>query len=148
MKKLFSVLKYCKHYKSATTLSVLFNIFFAIFSAASIAFVIPFLDLLFKTDTSDIHKIVLTGPPEFSATASYLQKLSNYYLSYLIDQRGKADTLFMICVAVFIVTFFKNICRYFAMFFLAIIRNGVIRDLRNKIYNKSLQLPLSYYSEE
>jgi subfamily B ATP-binding cassette protein MsbA len=47
-----------------------------------------------------------------------------------------------------VLTFFKNICRYLAMFFIAPIRNGVVRDLRNKMYAKALALPLSYYSEE
>lgn len=148
MKKLFSVLKYCKYYKTATSLSVIFNILFAIFSAVSLAFIIPFLDLLFSQDSADIHSIVVQGPPEFTFKAVYIQKLSNYYLSLIIDQNGKAEALFIICMSVFFVTLLKNFCRYFAMFFIAIIRNGVIRDLRNRIYKKSLKLPLSYYSEE
>jgi subfamily B ATP-binding cassette protein MsbA len=56
--------------------------------------------------------------------------------------------LMWICFTVFVATFFKNVFRYFAMYFLAPIRNGVVKDLRNKMMRKSLELPLSYFSDE
>ncbi|MBK7667371.1 MAG: hypothetical protein IPJ32_08525 [Sphingobacteriaceae bacterium] len=61
---------------------------------------------------------------------------------------GKAYAIILICTSVFILTFFKNFSRYMAMYFLAPIRNGVVRDLRNKLFKKTLDLPLSYYSNE
>jgi subfamily B ATP-binding cassette protein MsbA len=148
MKKLFSVLKYCRYYKTSTVLNIIFNILYAVFSVATLTLIVPFLDLLFNTETSGIKDIIAQGPPPFSFTGSYLQKLSTFHLSTQIDLHGKSETLIIICIAVFIITFFKNISRYLALFFIATIRNGVVRDLRNRIYNKSLQLPLSYYSEE
>ena len=66
----------------------------------------------------------------------------------IVTQGGKMKALIIICVIVFVMTFFKNLFRYFAMFFIAPIRNGVVRDLRNKMYKKAMALPLSYYSEE
>lgn len=148
MKKLFSVLKYTKNYKGYTLLNIAFNILFAIFSAATLALIGPFSELLFKTNNSSLILITQNGPPVFEFSSRFFQNFSNYYLAALIVFKGKAFTLITICVAVFVLTFFKNISRYFAMFFVAPIRNGVVRDLRNKIYNKSLDLPLSYYSEE
>ncbi|MDI1355034.1 MAG: ABC transporter ATP-binding protein [bacterium] len=148
MKKLFSVLKYCRYYKTSTVLNIVFNILYALFSAATLALIVPFLDLLFKTNDNGIISILLSGPPHFEFSPAYLQKLSSYNLALLITLGGKANALIIICVAVFVITFFKNIFRYLAMFFIATIRNGVVRDLRNKIYRKSLDLPLSYYSEE
>jgi ATP-binding cassette, subfamily B, bacterial MsbA len=148
MKKLFSVLKYTKNYKGYTLLNVLFNILFALLSAATLALIAPFIDLLFKNDEQVLYTLVENGLPEFSMSSSYFQKFSNFYLAALILYKGKATALMLICIAVFVLTFLKNICRYLAMFFIAPIRNGVVRDLRNRMYSKSLNLPLSYYSEE
>ncbi len=148
MKKLFSVLKYTVNYKGYTALNVIFNILFAVLSAATLALIAPFLDLLFKDNNNAVLSYILAGPPEFSFSSSYFQAVSNYYLSVLIFTTSKSKALVLICFAVFVLTFFKNVCRYFAMYFIAPIRNGVVRDLRNKMHKKSLELPLSYYSEE
>src|SRR5688572_8784545 len=111
MKKLFSVLKYCKYYKTSTVLNIIFNILYALFSVATLAFIIPFLDLLFNKESSSYQEIINQGPPSFSFKASYLQGLSTFHLSDLIYTYGKSDTLIIICIAVFIITFFKNISR-------------------------------------
>ena len=137
MKKLFSVLKYTKNYKGYTALNIFFNILFAVFSAATLALIAPFIDLLFKNDDPALGLILLNGPPDFSLSTSvstYFQQLISYYLAALIVQAGKAKALMLICIAVVILTFIKNLSRYMAMFFIAPIRNGVVRDLRNKMY--------------
>lgn len=148
MKKLFSVLKYTKNYKGYTALNIVFNILFALFSAATLALIAPFLDLLFKTTEGGLLAILLKGVPEFSLSADYFKAAPNYYLAGLIVLYKKSGALMIICLMVFALTFLKNICRYFAMYFVAPIRNGVVRDLRNRMFKKSLSLPLSYYSEE
>ncbi|MDO8998217.1 MAG: ABC transporter ATP-binding protein [Bacteroidota bacterium] len=150
MKKLFSVLKYTKNYKGYLTANVSFNILFAVFSAVSLTLAVPFLKLLFEeTNLLETGLILLNGKPKFAFSSEYVKDISNYYLAGLIiTQGGKAKALVVICVIVFSMTFFKNIFRYLAMYFIAPIRNGVVRDLRNKIYKKAMNLPLSYYSEE
>ncbi|MCU0360403.1 MAG: ABC transporter ATP-binding protein/permease [Bacteroidia bacterium] len=148
MKKLFSVLKYTRNYKGYTALNILFNVFYALLSACRLALIAPFLKLLFENNNSDLENIVAKGEPVFSLSSAYLKDASNYYLAGLISETGKYNALISICVLFFAVTFLTNLCRYFAMFFIAPIRNGVVRDLRNKMYNKSMALPLSYYSGE
>ncbi|MDX2171546.1 MAG: ABC transporter ATP-binding protein [Bacteroidota bacterium] len=148
MKKLFSVLKYTKNYKGYTALNVIFNILFAVFSASILALIAPFLDLLFKNNDIDNIAIVFKGEPKFSFSSNYLKDASSYYLAGLILTKGKLGALVLICLIVFVLTFFKNLFRYLAMYFVAPIRNGVVRDLRNKMYKKAMDLPLSYYSEE
>src|SRR5688572_5317107 len=148
MKKLFSVLKYTRNYKGYTVLNIIFNIFFAVFSAATLALIGPFVELIFKSGPEDILLISIKGPPHFSFSARYFQDASSFFLAGLILYKGKAFALVLICLAVFTLTFLKNICRYLAMFCIAPIRNGVVRDLRNRLFAKSLELPLSYYSEE
>lgn len=148
MKKLFSVLKYTKDYKGYTALNILFNIFFSIFSVFSISLTIPFLELIFKKDTSDYQSIITQTAPSLSLSMKGLTEWGYYHMSLMIIEQGKAQTLMLICLVVFVATFLKNASRYFAMYFLAPIRNGVVMDLRNKMIKKSLQLPLSYFSDE
>ncbi len=148
MKKLFSVLKYTKDYKGYTVLNILFNVLFAVFSVFSISLIIPFLELIFKDDDSSYQIIISKGLPAFSLSMKGVTDWAYYHMSLMIIEQGKAQTLMIICVAVFIATIFKNAARYFAMYFLAPIRNGVVRDLRNKMMAKSLALPLSYFSDE
>ncbi|MBA4242054.1 MAG: antibiotic ABC transporter ATP-binding protein [Sphingobacteriaceae bacterium] len=148
MKKLFSVLKYTKDYRGYTALNIVFNIFFAIFSVFSISLTIPFLELIFKKDVTDYQEIINQTSPAFKLSMKGLTEWGYYQMSLMIIEQGKAQTLLIICLVVFLATFLKNISRYFAMYFLAPIRNGVVRDLRNKMMKKSLELPLSYFSDE
>ncbi|MES2763780.1 MAG: ABC transporter ATP-binding protein [Bacteroidota bacterium] len=148
MKKLFSVLKYTKDYKGYTALNIIFNIFFAIFSVFSISLAIPFLKLIFSDDDSGYQAIVDKGLPVLKLTMSGVTDWAYYQMSLMIIEQGKAQTLMIICFVVFLATIFKNASRYFAMYFLAPIRNGVVLDLRNKMVAKSLALPLSYFSDE
>lgn len=148
MKKLFSVLKYTKDYKGYTALNVLFNIFFSVFSVFSISLIIPFLELIFKDDTAKLQTIVDKGLPHLNFSLKGITEWGYYQMCLMVIEQGKAQTLLIICLVVFFATFLKNISRYFAMYFLAPIRNGVVMDLRNKMMKKSLQLPLSYFSDE
>lgn len=72
----------------------------------------------------------------------------NYFLSRYIAEHGQMKALTLISALVVVMFFLKNIFRYFGMYFMAPIRNGVVRDLRNRMYDKVLYLPLSYFSTE
>src|SRR5687768_8985090 len=106
MKKLFSVLKYTKNYRGYTFLNILFNILFALFAAATLALIAPFIELLFKNNDEELRRILLQGPPDFSPASgsSNFQMLINYYLANLIIHQGKIQALIVICLAVFIIT--------------------------------------------
>lgn len=71
-----------------------------------------------------------------------------YYSGNLIEKYGAVDALMYISLMILALYFLKNFFRYMAMFFIAPIRNGVVRDLRNEMYNKVLILPLAYFSEQ
>ena len=148
--KLFRVFKYITGYWRYASMNIVFNILFSLFSVVSIALVIPFMQLLFQKDSNDYLKILSEGKPVFSLNhvVDYVSGTFNYRMAEIIVNSGKLEALLLICIVVFILTFCKNVFRYFAMYFLAPIRNGVVRDLRNKLLGKSLELPLSYYSNE
>ncbi len=148
MGKLFSVLKYVKGYWGYASLNIFFNILFSVFSVVSLALVMPFMDLLFKKDTADYLKVLREPARAFSLSTDYFVSEFNRTMASFIINSGKAEALFFICIMVFVLVLFKNLFRYLAMYFVAPIRNGVVRDLRNKLLSKTLNLPLSYYSDE
>jgi ATP-binding cassette, subfamily B, bacterial MsbA len=145
--KLFSVFKYIKGYWSYAWINVLCNIFFSVFSLFSLVLVKPFLDLLFS-EPAYYQGILQKGAPVFEASTRWANDAFMYYLAGLISEQGKIPALLFICFGVFLLTLLKNFFRYMAMFALAPIRNGVVRDLRNRLMEKVLHLPLSYFSNE
>ncbi|MEO6884020.1 MAG: ABC transporter ATP-binding protein [Bacteroidia bacterium] len=148
MKNLFGVLGYVKGYWRYGISNIIFNIIAVIFSLFSLTMAIPLLDLLFQTNDTDYVKTLAAGEPAFHLSVSSLSNLFNYRITYIIVQNGKLHALLMMCLLITVVILFKNFFRYMAMYFLSPIRNGVVKDFRNAIFKKSLDLPLSYYSEE
>lgn len=148
MKKFFGVLRYVKGYWNYAALNIFFNILSVIFSLFSLAMLFPFLQVLLLGDDATLAQAIKKGAPSFKLTASALTDNVNYYLSKIIVEHGKLEALVLICLFVIVNIFLKNLFRYLGMFFIAPIRNGVVRDMRNKMYDKVLDLPLSYYSEE
>lgn len=148
MRKFFGVLKYINGYWNYGILNIFFNILSVIFSLFSIAMVFPFLQVLLFGKQEDLQATVSKGAPAFELNTHSITELVNYKLATNILTEGRLNTLVTICVFVIITFFLKNLFRYLGMFFIAPIRNGVVRDMRNKMYDKVLRLPLSYYSEE
>ncbi len=148
MLRLFSALKYINGYWRYAFLNIFFNIIQSVLGVFSIALVIPFLKLLFEKGNEDYILILSQGIPKFSASIDYFMNYFDFTMAFYIVTYGKVYALTFICTAIIIMTVVKNFSRYMAMYFLAPIRNGVVRDLRNRIFSKSLNLPLSYYSNE
>lgn len=142
MRNLVKVLRYAIPYWGFALLNILFNIVSVVFSLVSFAAVIPVLNILFK-----LEKPVLL-PPDFAWSFESLKQNFYYQIGVLIEQHGELTTLAYICGVIVTVFFLKNLFRYLAMFYIAEVRNGVVRDVRNALYYKILILPLSYYSEK
>lgn len=107
---------------------------------------IPVMDVLFKTDEQFTE--ILSTPPSTEISMVGMKDLFYYNLAEIIASQGKEQALIWICITLVGMTTAKNLFKYFAMFFLAKIRNNVVRDLRNSIYHKILRLPIGYFSEE
>ena len=134
--------RYIRPYWTFVGLNIFFNLLGIIFGLFSITLAIPFLGLLFGTE----HAV--QAEPVFSLSAEWLQQYFYYQISDVIAQNGKEAALMWMCITMLAMFLFKNIFRYLAMFFLAPVRNGVIMDIRNALYDKILILPLSFYSNE
>ena len=142
MKKLKILLKYAIPYKWYALLNIIFNVFGAMFSLVSLASLIPVLNILFKQSEP-----VTTLVPWSLDTKVVFNNLS-YYISQEITRNGATHTLMIICIGIVVLFFFKNFFRYLALFYVAVLRNGVVKDLRNALYHKILILPLAYYSDQ
>ncbi|MBK9733660.1 MAG: ABC transporter ATP-binding protein [Saprospiraceae bacterium] len=138
MQGLWQLLSRIKDYRKSFTLSILCNILLSIFTVISIPLLIPFFQILF--DRLQPVAIVPSG----SGMTDWIK----YYMTILINTQGKEAALIWVCSALIIVFFLKNLFRYGALYFMAPLRNGIIYDLRKQLYQKFLDLPLSFYSNE
>jgi subfamily B ATP-binding cassette protein MsbA len=140
------ILRFAKPYKKYAVLNIIANIFYALFSALSFIALIPMLDVLFKG--KDAPKI--TEPPVYEG----IGKAKDYfkdYLSFQVNDYAQDDAsiaLILVISLVIVLFFLKNISNYIAMYFITFLRNGVLKDLRNALYKKTIELPLSHYSEK
>ena len=148
MKKLFGVLKYVQGYWNYALLNILFNILSVIFSLFSIVMLFPFLQILFSDNSDKLNEVIQKGDPSFHFSTDGVINKVNYILAKGVTDHGRMTVLIWICGFIIVTILLKNLTRYLAMFFLSPIRTGTIRDMRNKVFNKTLELPLSYYSEE
>jgi len=136
------LLSYIKNYRLLVTLNVVFNVLTVIFSTVSVVLLAPFLELLF-----DIKQAVLTKPTLDLGVDSLIQYF-NFHLSTLIAERGREAALVFVCIVIASVFFLKNLFRYLALAVMAPVRNGIVRDVRERVFKRLIHLPLSYFSEE
>ena len=134
-----------KPFKSYVYLNISFNILGVIFSLCSLALMSPFLGILFKTTER------VTSLMEFNPDIDKIVVIGNnikYYLTKMITDNSEEYALIFVSILVIIMFLLKNVFIYFANYFMAPIRNGVVRNIRNKVNIKILNLPLSYFSDE
>ncbi|NLA24275.1 MAG: ABC transporter ATP-binding protein, partial [Bacteroidales bacterium] len=143
MKDLAKIFRFILPYKWYAVLNVVFNAFSTIFSLFSFGMVIPFLGILFGTQAMVLERVPL-NITDFSS----IENNFYYWLSSIIETKGETNALIAIGILVMIFTFLKTLFLYLANHFMVPIRNNVVRDIRNQLFNKVSGLPLSYFSEE
>lgn len=145
MDRIRSLLKYLGKYRKLVSLNILSNLLMVFFNIFSIPMLIPFLEILFgqKELVTEREPVGLEG----GAIQSLIHNF-NYELSQIIIENGKEQALIYLCLGIVFIFFFKNMFRYLAVFFIAPVRNGIVRDIRQKVFDKILVLPLSYFSDE
>lgn len=138
------IFAFAKPYYHFIALNIVFNIFYALFSALSFVAMIPMLDVLFGQTQKT------TSPPQYSGLSElddYLIQKLNYILSSAME-RDPLNGLFLSIGLILVLFFLKNMFNYFALFFMTFLRNGVLKDLRNQMYEKILDLPIGFFSEK
>jgi ATP-binding cassette, subfamily B, bacterial MsbA len=144
VKGLYILLKrFIPPYKGYVALNILFNLLGQIFGAFSFIALIPVFGLLFGT-----LQMVDTKPAEWLLTKQSLSDNAFYEISNIIREYGRERTLIYIGVFLVTMVFLKVGFTYLASCVMVPLRNGVVRDIRNRIYKKILDLPLGFFSEE
>ena len=139
------ILSFIKPHIRFAWLNVFFNVLYAIFNVLTIISFIPVLNILFK------QKNIITKIPVYHGirtAGNFLQDQFYYFISQTISHDGPIRALLIICVLSITLFFLKDLFKYLAAFFLAFLSNGVIRDIRNTLYDKIVALPISYFSEK
>tara|TARA_R100001369_G_scaffold92912_1_gene141385 strand:- start:4731 stop:6551 length:1821 start_codon:yes stop_codon:yes gene_type:complete len=138
------ILRFANPYKKYAFLNIIANILYALFSTLAMLSLFPMLTVLFKQTEAVTEKPIWTG---IGDVQKYLDTYLNYYVTEnLSEDQGQ---LLMTMVALVIGMFFlKNLFGYLAMYFITFLRNGVLKDLRNALYAKTIDLPIGFYSEK
>jgi ATP-binding cassette, subfamily B, bacterial MsbA len=136
------ILTYLKPYWGKASLSVMLNFIGVVFSLFSFTMIIPFLSILFNNQS------IVMEPAPFEFSAEAVQHNFNYFISTIIMDKGQAAALLLVSVLVVVLVFLKTAFIYFSLFFMASVRNKIVKDIRNNLYDKVLSLPLEYFSEE
>lgn len=143
---LFRLLRYFLPYKKLLLLAIVSNLLMSLFMVVSIPVLQPFLQILFSTPGQE--SVALQAPAAKSSGFQAVEQQVNTYFANLIQEHGRAEALLIVCAFLVLAFFGKNFFRYLSLYFLAPVRNGIVRDLRNKLIRKILDLPLSYFSEK
>ena len=146
MKDFLNLLKrYVPPYKSSLIWAVVLNILSAIFNIFSFALIIPILQILFKMDTTVYEFIPWDSTLPIKDIA---MNNAYYYITVLIAEKGASTTLLLLGLFFGFITLIKTSCYFGSSAVMIPLRTGIVRDIRTKIYNKIVALPMSFFSEQ
>lgn len=147
MRQFFNVLRrFVPPYKKYLILSVIFNILSAVLNIFSFATLIPILQILFET--GDAGRVTTLMPWSWENAKDVLSNNADYYVTMLIENVGATSTLLIIGLFLAFATFLKTGAYFLSSATIIPIRTGVVRDIRNQLYQKINALPLGFFSEE
>ncbi len=143
MKSISRLLSLVINYKGLVTLHVISNVLTAVFTVLTLPIVIPIFQLFFESSTLSQN----ASPSEL--TLSTFDEFMHYHLiTWIQSAPTKNDALIKICLLLITLFLLKNLFQYLSLFFIAPVRNGVIRDLRENLFHKINFLPLSFFTDE
>ena len=143
MKSLKVIFQYIRRYPKLVSLYFFLNLLSSIFSLMSLTMLAPFLTLIFGGDN---------GAGNLFGSKFSLGKITNNFNDYLTQliqtDEGKIQALGILCTIVVIAILLKNVFLYSALYVLTPIRNRIINDMRNEMFQKILQLPIGFFSDQ
>ena len=143
MKSLKTIFKYIKNYPGLVVAYFNFNILSAIFGLVSLGMLSPFLMVIFNQEDS-FKNVAGSSSGALSMLDYFKEKLHGLMQS----PGGSSKALLLLCLIIFTAIILKNLCTYLSMYFLNPIRNRILNDMRRNMYQKILQLPVGYFSEQ
>lgn len=142
MKDLRKILPFIRPYTGYIIIVLIFNILTSLFSLFSFTVFIPFLSILFDSQQ------LVDAPVAFDFSSEAIKHNAYYYLSEIIRNHGKSYALYSVCAAFVSMVLVKNVFAYLGGFFVSPVLNGLPRDLYQKTYEKIINLPLEYFTEQ
>jgi subfamily B ATP-binding cassette protein MsbA len=145
VKGFIQILKLSFLYRTTAVMVIISNILFVLFNLISLVLFVPFLQLIFGENNERIEA------PDWDKADNifdYYGQMYNFEMQHYIDLHGKEGALAFICITVLIAFFMKNFFRYAGIYFKSYMRMAVVKDLRQNLFERSVHLPMSYYSEE
>ena len=145
MKEFFRILgRFVAPYKKYVALNIIFNILAAFLTLFSFAIIVPILEMLFQIK-QEVYTFIPWG------SVSFKDALINnfyYYTQEILTQHGASFTLAMLAVALVFMTLLKTGATYLSSYFIIPLRAGIVRDLRNCVYDKIVSLPIAFFTSE
>ena len=147
MRDLWKILKrYVRPYRGWLGGGVLLNVLSAVFNVFSFSLLIPILQILFNINEMSYEFI-----PWGTAGVSLKDLLINnlyWFVSDAISHFGASTVLLLLSLSVCLLTLVKTACYFGAAAVMVPVRTGMVKDMRQDIYDKILSLPLGYFSQE
>lgn len=149
MKELFAFLRrFVRPYRSNLVGSVAYNLLSAILNVFSFALIVPILRILFKISTETYEYTPFSEAGGLRGFFNVIKDNFFYKVTDFISQYGESKTLLILGLVLIVMTFFKTACYFGASAVMVPLRNGVVRDIRIRIYDKILSLPMGFFSKE
>jgi ATP-binding cassette subfamily B protein/subfamily B ATP-binding cassette protein MsbA len=151
MKDFLQLLKrFVPPYKKFLGLNILMNILSALLNVVSFGLMMPILKMLFKVETATYTYLPfdIQSLSSWKSAAKILENDFYWYISQIISTHGASKALFSLGLVLIITTVLRTAAMYLSSFYMIPIRTGVVRDIRNRINDKIVSLPLSFFSEE
>ena len=145
MKEFFKILRrFVPPYKKYLILSIIFNILAAVLTLFSFAVIIPILQMLFK-----VNDQVYTYMPLGSGSLKDVAVNDFYYYTQeAIVNYGQGMALACLAALLVVMTAFKTGVTYLATYFVVPMRNGIVRDIRNHVFDKIVTLPIGFFTND
>lgn len=135
------IFKYVKPYTKELILANVFTILVVIFSLLSVLMLFPFIDLLFNDAPKTVSEKTITSIFD-------LKDIITVYFAKIVSSYDKLDVLKYLCLLILITFFLKNLFTYLQTYFMSVVEQGILKDLRFDLYRHYLDLPLSFFTDE
>ena len=147
MKEFTKVLRrFVGPYKRFVVLSIIFNLLSALLNIFSFAALVPILEIIFRTGDGEAATTMMAW--DWGHAQEVLMNNMNYFVNGLLNDLGPSTTLLFIGLFLAAMTFLKTGSYFLASASIVPIRTGVVRDIRNQLYQKITSLPLGFFSDE
>ena len=149
MKEFLQILRrFVPPYKKYLGLSILFNILSAVLNIFSFAALIPILQILFQVDGGIRVNEYMHWNGDWGSIKEVATNNLYYYIQEFIVVHSASTALLVIGIFLAFMTFLKTGAYFLSSATIIPIRTGIVRDIRNQIYQKINSLSLGFFSEE